>query len=272
MPLTETKLKEVQDRLTEASPELIDDFQTALSKLPEDLPDERLITWTDEGLELAQGAARSWEAVADYFRASPAVLERLDDASFRTWVRSGRRLAELAPSIASAYFRASPDVLGFIAGAQVREWAYVGGRLHKSTWKSIALAGDFFAISPLLLEHLTIPDMARFGRILEGISDRSADLAAACLDAFPDVVTALDQSERLAFLDFASAISDAAWPEASLYFQRGPDLLRPIHDDHRAAFLEVSARVARGWAGKPIRSSPRARTRLKAWTSSTMDR
>ncbi|MPZ47868.1 MAG: VWA domain-containing protein [Dehalococcoidia bacterium] len=245
MPLSEAKLRDVQQRLDQVSPALNEAFQESLTRLPADLSDEKLNAWVDEGMELADPAIKSWECAADYFRISPDFLASLDDSSFRAWARSGRRLAELSGSIASSYFRASPEVMPLIAGAQVREWAYVGERLHKSTWKSIALAGDFFSISPLLLANLTIPDLARFGRVLEGISDRSADLAAACLDAFPEVVTALNQAERLAFLDFASAISDAAWPEASLYFQRGPELLRPIHDDHRAAFLEVAARVAR---------------------------
>src|SRR5262249_580104 len=82
---------------------------------------------------------------------------------------------------------------------------------------------------------------------------RSADLAAACLDATPDVVTVLTHDERLAFFDFATPISETAWPEASLYFQRGPDLVRTIASGERAHYLELATRVP-----PPIR--PRAYT------------
>ncbi len=48
----------------------------------------------------------------------------------------------------------------------------------------------------------------------------------------------LDHAERIAFLDFAAAIADASWPEASLYFQRGPDLLRGVEPGQRAHYLD----------------------------------
>ncbi len=80
---------------------------------------------------------------------------------------------------------------------------------------------------------------------MKGISDRSADLAAACLDAAPQAVGRLQHEEIVAFIDFAASISDSAWPEASLYFQRGPELLRGVEPAQRASYLELSTRVAR---------------------------
>src|SRR5690606_17282001 len=117
-------------------------------------------------------------------------------------------LAELATPIASAFYRASPDVVPHLAGPQVADWAKLGESLYKATWKSISLAAEFFILTPDLLQGLTLHDLSRLARVLEGISDRSADLAAACLEAAPAAVQAMDHDEIVAFIEFAASISD----------------------------------------------------------------
>src|SRR3972149_935799 len=69
--------------------------------------------------------------------------------------------------------------------------------------------------------------------------------AAAGRDAAPGAVHNLTRAEVAAFLDFAAAISEGAWPEASLYFQRGPDLLRGVEAGQRGRYLQLSTRVPR---------------------------
>ena len=245
MPLDDAYLQDAEARLAQLSPPLLDAFRDARAVLPAALTDDQQRLWVEEGLALAAHSLRSWEAGADYFRVAPALLAKMDEASFRRWVGAGRALAELAAAIAGAYFKASPDVLPRLAGPQASEWAHLGERLYKATWKSISLAGAFFTLSPLLLQRLSLSDLGRLARVLEGISDRSADLAAACLEAAPGALHSLTQNETAAFIDFAAAISDGAWPEAALYFQRGPDLLRGIEPGQRARYLELSSGVAR---------------------------
>ncbi|HWO72951.1 MAG TPA: hypothetical protein VNN21_05280 [Dehalococcoidia bacterium] len=245
MALDEAFIRDVEARLAERSPSLVEMLREARSRLPAGLPDARARLWAEEALALAEHSTRSYEACAEYFRVAPALLSRLDDFAFQEWAACGRDLADLASAIAGAYFRASPEVLPALAGPQVREWAALGQRLYKATWKSISLASEFFALTPELLRGLSLSELARFVHILEGISDRSADLAAACLDAAPHAVQALEHAELIAFLDFAASISDSAWPEASLYFQRGPELLRGVEASQRAAYLQLATRVAR---------------------------
>jgi hypothetical protein len=237
--------KDAVERLGAIAPQLADAFRNADSSPHPALTEAQAQLWVDEGAALGEQALRSWEAGADYFRVAPFLLTTLDEASFRAWAAAGRGLAELAPPIASAYFRASADVVPKLAGGQVKEWAGLGEKLYKTTWKSISLSQTFFALSPVLLRRLSLRELGLFSRVLEGVSDRSADLAAACLEATPNVVHSLERQELVAFLDFAAAISDAAWPEASLYFQRGPDLLRNVYDTQRAHYLQLSTRVAR---------------------------
>ncbi len=244
MPLSEAFLADAEARLGQLSPSLPAAFRAAVAAIG-DVPEEKLQLWADEAIALADDSLRSWEASGDYFQVGASVLSQLDEASFKAWAQTGRTLAELSASIASAYFRVSPAVLPHLAGSQIRDWADLGQRLYKGTWKSISLSSEFFVLSPILLESLSLAEAGRFVRVLEGISDRSADLAAACLDASPSVFSVFNHAERLAFLEFAAAIADSAWPEASLYFQRGPELLNHLDPSQRAAFLELATRVAR---------------------------
>src|SRR5262245_28012361 len=146
MPLPESYLQDVENRLSLASATLTDVLKHALASAPE-LTDEQERLWLEEGVALATHSLRSWESAGDYLRAAPSLLPLLDEASFKQWAASGTTLAELASAIASAYYRASPEVVPILAGPQVAEWAALGERLYKATWKSISLSSEFFALS-----------------------------------------------------------------------------------------------------------------------------
>src|SRR3972149_2029277 len=249
MPLDETYLQEAEDRLAAVSPPLRAAFRESLAALTAGLTDAQLRLFVEEGLELASRSLRSWEAGADYFRVAPGLLRQLDEASFREWAAGGRALAEPAAALAAAYFKASPDVRPVLAVAQAGEWAHLGERLYKATWKSISLASTFFSLSPVLLRRLTLSELGRLARVLEGISDRSAHLAAAPPDparrrGAPGPVPTPAGGGVAAFRDFAAAISEGAWPEASLYFQRGPDLLRGVEAGQRGPYHQHATREA----------------------------
>src|SRR3990170_125825 len=96
MPLDDAYLHETEARLAELSPALRDAFRDAYADLPAGLSDAQLRLWVEEGLALAGHSLRAWEAAADYSRAAPSLLGKLDEAGFRAWVAAGRALAELA--------------------------------------------------------------------------------------------------------------------------------------------------------------------------------
>src|SRR5438445_10480075 len=151
----------------------------ALARYP-DLPDADLQLWVEEGLDLAGPSLRSWEAAEDYLRVGPRVLAFVDAATFRAWTSAGKDLAEMSAAIAVAYFRASPTTLPHLTGPQIAEWETLGKRLYKGTWKSISLASEFFSGSPTLFQAMSLGEVTRLSRIIESISERSADLAMAC--------------------------------------------------------------------------------------------
>ncbi len=245
MPLNARLKRQIHDRLGRYAPSLPQVFDEAVAELAGELPDDELNDWAQEGLDLAGHSMRSWEATSDYFRVGPAMRPNMDQQTFKQWVRSGRELADLSSAIAGAYFRASPTSMPHLAGAQIGEWAGLGQRLYKGTWKSISLASDFFAGSPVLFHSLSLAETGRLVHIIEGISERSAELAAACLESSIGAFGRMDKADRNAFLDFAAAVADASWPESNLYFQRGTDLLRYVTPDERTHYLDLSARVAR---------------------------
>jgi hypothetical protein len=245
MPLNEALKRQVEERLAGYAPSLPEAFQDALHELRPNLAEVDLNDWLQESLDLAQHSLRSWEATADFFRVSPVLRPNMDQPTFKQWVRSGRDLSELSSAIAGAYFRASPTALPHLAGVQIAEWAGLGQRLYKGTWKSISLASDFFAGCPVLFHSLSLSDTGRLVRIIESISERSAELAAACLESSISVFGQMDRADRHAFLDFAAAVADASWPESNLYFQKGTELLRHVSAEERSRYLDLSARVAR---------------------------
>jgi nitric oxide reductase NorD protein len=245
MPLNPNLRRRVRDQLGKYAASLPAIFDAALAELDGRIPDSELDDWVREGLDLAQHSLRSWEATTDYFRVGAVIRPNMDAPTFKQWVRSGRDLAELSSAIAGAYFRASPTALPHLAGVQIAEWAGLGQRLYKGTWKSISLASDFFAGSPVLFHSLSLAETGRLVAVIESISERSAELAAACLESSIGVFGRMDRADRHAFLDFAAAVADASWPESNLYFQKGTELLRHITPDQRTHFLDLSARVAR---------------------------
>src|SRR3989304_2551379 len=108
MPLDDAYLQDAEARLAQLSPPLLDAFRDARAVLPAALTDDQPRLWVEEGLALAAHSIRSWEAGADYFRVAPALLAKMDEASFRRWVGAGRALAALPAAIARAHFQASP--------------------------------------------------------------------------------------------------------------------------------------------------------------------
>ena len=61
---------------------LTEAFEAALQELTELSDVSQRVRWADEGIRVAQQTARGWEASAEYFRASPQVLQVLNFTQF----------------------------------------------------------------------------------------------------------------------------------------------------------------------------------------------
>ena len=88
---------------------------------PTVVPDD-LAKWAAQGLTIAQQGVRSWEAAAEYFRASPEVLPNHPLAAMVEWGRAGEVISRDSPPVAVAFFRASAASLALLRSHEVEPW------------------------------------------------------------------------------------------------------------------------------------------------------
>ena len=252
-------------------PTLADDLASGARALEGRLSEEQLDEWASAGVALSRHSLRSWEAAAEYFRASPRLLPAFNFEELLDWAAVARELSEQSSMIAAAFLRATPEVLQPLQGAddkdlgimgewvgrpgeQVRPWSALGRRLARGNWKSVALAATFFEQSPALLHALPLDAVRDLVDIVDRLSERSYQLAASCLERSGELFGDLAPQDRRPFLEFAGAVAKASWADTRLYFERGPGLLAPVAQDERGAFLRLAADVAgqTGRQGYPL--------------------
>jgi nitric oxide reductase NorD protein len=221
------------------------DFRQALAEVEGRLDREELRQWAEEGAAIARHSLRSWEAAAEFYRASPSLLENMPFAAVRQWAEAGRDLAEESATLAAAFFKAAAAGVSFLNPQQMRDWAALGKQLYKGTWKSSSLASQFFEVSPELLPHISMPEMRALTRFVDTLAARSYELASACLASAPKLLAGMDRHDRAPFLGFATVIAETSWADARVYFEKGPSLLHHLHPDQRSRFLLLASAVAR---------------------------
>ncbi len=222
---------------------LSDDFSEAALALQGRLSEDELERWAATGVALANHSLRSWEAAAEYFRASPQLVQALDFEQLMDWAAVASDLSERSSVVAAAFLKATPEALPRMHPRDIEPWARHGERLCRGNWKSVALASLYFTVSPRLLESLTLDHLDRLVEVVDALTERSYELATTCLEGAGTIFGALDQSDREPFLRFAHAVTRASWADTRLYFERGPALLDGIHPGERGEFLDLAARV-----------------------------
>ena len=233
---------------------LPEDFSAAARSLQEPLSAEQLERWAETGIALAHQSLRSWEAAAEYFRASPRLGRSLSFQELMDWAALATVLAQRSSVLAAAFLKATPEALESLRPDQTEAWARQGERLYRDNWKSIALASLYFSASPRLMDLLTLSQLDRLVDVVEALTERSYELATTCLAGAASIFATLEPRDRDPFMEFAHAVTRASWADARLYFERGPALLDQIHPEHRGRFLELAVQVtgAIGRQGFPL--------------------
>ena len=201
------------------------------------------VRWADEGIRIAQQTARGWEASAEYFRASPQVLQVLNFTQFLRWSETGASLCQDSATVGAAFFRASPLALSKLPPRHIGSWAALGKSLSKGTWKSTTLAARFFDTSPSFLLSLDFKELESFASLLEALSNRSYDLAAECLQLGQRVLPTVQ--ERMELISLARALAASSWREVRGCFEAVGKINAAIDAKHRARFLMLAERLAR---------------------------
>jgi nitric oxide reductase NorD protein len=190
------------------------------------------------------------EDLPDRFtEAAIAVEARLGLAALSRWAEIAAGLVDRTPRAAISFIEATPAALAHLEPEELEAWASQGRRLYRGSWKSAKLAARFFRISPVLLESLSLPALARIADIVGRLAQSSDEMASACLDDSPSLLASLDQNDREPFLAFTQAVCEASRIDAHRCFERAPDLLAAVQPDQRTAFLELAAVAAREAGG-----------------------
>ncbi len=231
------------DELKGFGASLPDDLALGLAKLELRFDEEQLEHWVRGGVDLANHSLRSWEASAEYFRASPKVAEHLSFEEIQHWLGLATELATESSLMAAAFIKATPSVLEYLDQTELVDWSSQGSRLCRGNWKSIALAGSYFQHSPQLLDSLSLNSVGKLVDIIDQLTERSYELANSVLEGASDIFQTLALDDREPFLAFARAVTRASWADTRLYFERGPKLIEGVDQYQRAQFLDLASRV-----------------------------
>ena len=222
---------------------LPDDFATGVRAMAAHLTDGEIQAWAQAGVDLANSSLRAWEAAAEYFRASPALVGRLGTEGIVRWVAQATELSSRSSLIAAQFLKSTPEALAVLQPENLEEWAQQGDRLCRGNWKSIALAQLYFQVSPALFRSLSLASVGRLVDIIDQLTERSYEVATTALEGSGQIFAGLSGHDREPFLRFARAVTRASWADTRLYFERGPKLLERIEAPQRAAFLDLAGRV-----------------------------
>ena len=239
-----TGMAELERELERFPSSVVDEFRRAAEKLRPKVSEYDLGSWARQGVDIAKQTVRSWEAAAEYFRASPDLMETLNAPQLLEWGRHGSNLCQESPSLAVAYFHASPRAFHSLRPRYMQSWANLGKGFYRGTWKSSALSAKFFEISGPVLETANFNELERFAELIDYVSHKSADLAAECMGMGEQVLPKIG-SDRLAFIRLCRTVAEANWREVKGCFESVGRLATYIQEGQRAKFMDMTADMAK---------------------------
>ena len=237
-------LAEIENDLGRLPSSVTEEFHHATEQMRPAFNEEEITLWAREGLSIANQTVRSWEAAVEYFKAGPLVAKSLTFPSFMQWARCGTYLSQDSPTLAMAFFKASPDIIPHLRAQYIPRWAGLGRSLYKGTWKSSTLAARFFEVSPQLIRNLPFWDLEVFSVLIEGLSNKSYDVAAECLVLGQNALPQMGR-EREAFLSLCRALSESNWREVKGCLEVSSRTIQAIEDNQRSRFLRLAERLAK---------------------------
>jgi nitric oxide reductase NorD protein len=238
-------LEQIKTELGQFPASVLEEFDKAHDKLPNNLTDVQMNAWAQAGMEIARQTVRSWEAAAQYYRVSPQVLSYVPFNYFAKWAECGSALCKESPTLATAFFNASPGAMGKLRARHIESWANLGRSLYKGTWKSSTLACRFFDSTPALMESLSFQELERFVVFLDALSHRSYDLSAECL-ALGQQLFPLVGEDKGALISLASTLVETSWREVKSFFEAAARALPRIEGSQRLRFLKIGERMLKG--------------------------
>ena len=215
------------------------EYERARPVMDTELSPEQVGRWFETGIQIAGQSAHSWDAAAQFFRASPGVIASMPPNYFMKWVECGLSLSVDSPTLGSSYFAAGPRTMAILKSRHIEAWTDLGRGLYKGTWKSSTLANRFFESSPDLLDQLTFEQFQRFVGFLDILSRHSYDLAAECL-ALGQRLFPIVGEDKDAFISLSLTLVDTGWRQVKAFFEASAKALPRVEQSQRLRFLRMS--------------------------------
>ena len=218
--------------------------------------------WTRHCLQLAQSGWRAWESVDAFLQVSPFLQRRLSANDLWTWAEHGVVLARYSAEVATAFFHAAKPLLQEASHTVFAPWV-AGSHAYLEPPPLLALAAEYFRLSPHIYGHYAVPIATRWGQLGADFAragvpygqrffllsrthlDRTPEIdhapawtfAQHCLPQAP--VIALDYLERYATL--CHYLGPASMVKVETILR---DVLAPVPDDARTFLRLVGSTLA----------------------------
>src|SRR5262252_5994530 len=218
--------------------------------------------WTQHCLQLAQSGWRAWESVDAFLQLSPFLQQRLGANALWSWAEHGVALARHSTEVATAFFHAAKPLLQGASHTVFAPWV-AGSRAYLDPPPLVALAAEYFRLSPYIYGHYALPIATRwrqlgadFARAEVSYGQRFLLLSRTHLDRTPEVDHAPAWTFAQHCLPQAPAVVlDYLERYATLFHYLGPasmvkietilcDVLAPLPDDARTFLRLVGSTLA----------------------------
>jgi nitric oxide reductase activation protein len=149
--------------------------------------------WTQYCLQLAQSGWRTWECTDVFLQLSPLLLQHLAADDLWTWAEHGVALARYSAEVATTFLQAAKPLLQGPWHSVFAPWV-AGGRAYLEPRPLLALAAEYFRLSPHIYGHYAVSTAmhwgqlgAEFARTGASYGQRFFLLSRAHLDHTPEI-------------------------------------------------------------------------------------
>ena len=115
-------------------------FEESLRTLDKNLSQDELISWVESGMSIMQTSLRSWEAAAEYFRASSLMPEGTTWQIYKDLGDLANDLTADSAPLAVAFLKSAPKIVNVPGFSSITDWGILGKSLYKGNWKSSSLS------------------------------------------------------------------------------------------------------------------------------------
>ena len=124
----------------------------------------------------------------------------------------------------------------------IDDWANISSKLYKGTWKSAKLCSKFFELTPLLMEHISFEEWAKYAEFLNNLSKRSYDLAIDSLELSISLFEKLDNDSG-EVINLLLDSSEKSWKDIKMIFETINAYIIEMEAFNRNQILNLSRKL-----------------------------